>query len=122
MPFCSANGVALRNTPTSTTPAPTKIDTLRAFFLCERGTYDRAAESADRSILGDPMLEEARLIRLRVAMAQHDFKAVAESLTVLERDFGWVLDDLAAAPAYGLFVRSPNYKQWMSTRRTALAK
>jgi hypothetical protein len=98
------------------------LDTLRAFFLCERGTYDRAAESADRSILGDPMLEEARLIRLRVAMAQHDFKAVAESLTVLERDFGWVLDDLAAAPAYGLFVRSPSYKQWMSTRRTALAK
>jgi hypothetical protein len=96
------------------------LDTLRAYFLCERGTYDRAAESADRSIQGDPMLEEARLIRLRVAMVQHDFVAVAESLTVLERDFGWVLDDLGAAPAYGLFVRSPSYKRWMTTRRTAL--
>ncbi len=96
------------------------LDTLRAYFLCERGTYERAAESADRSIQGDPMLEEARLIRLRVAMVQHDFAAVAASLTVLERDFGWDLDDLGAAPAYGLFVRSPSYKRWMSTRRTAL--
>ncbi len=55
-------------------------------------------------------------------MAQHDFVAVAESLTVLERDFGWVLDDLGAAPAYGLFVRSPSYKRWMTTRETALAE
>ena len=94
------------------------LDMLHAYFLCERGTYDRAAESADWSIQGDPMLEEARLIRLRVALAQHDFGAVAESLTVLERDFGWVLDDLRAAPAYGLFVRSPSYKRWMKKKGT----
>ena len=98
------------------------LDTLRAYFLCEHGTYDRAAESADRSIQGEPTLEEARLIRLRVALAQDDFGAVAESLTVLERDFGWVLDDLHAAPAYGLFVRSPDYKRWMTTRETVLAQ
>jgi len=98
------------------------LDTLRAYFLCELGTYDRAAESADWSIQGEPMLEEARLIRLRVALAQQDFGAVAESLTVIERDFGWVLDDLRAAPAYGLFVRSPSYKRWMTTRETAMAQ
>jgi len=98
------------------------LDTLLAYFLCERGTYDRAAESADWSIQGEPMLEEARLIRLRVALVQHDYGAVAESLTVLERDFGWVLDDLRAAPAYGLFVRSPSYKRWIATRETALAE
>ena len=98
------------------------LDMLQAYFLCERGTYDRAAESADWSIQGDPMLEEARLIRLRVALVQHDFGAVAESLTVLERDFRWVLDDLRAAPAYGLFVRSPSYKRWITTRSTALAE
>ncbi len=98
------------------------LDMLAAYFLCERGTYDRAAESAEWSIQGEPMLEEARLIRLRVALVQQDFGAVAESLTVLERDFNWVLDDLRAAPAYGLFVRSPSYKQWMTSRETALAK
>ena len=98
------------------------LDTLRAYFLCERGTYDRAAEVADRSIKGEPMMEEARLIRLRVALAQHDFDAVAESLTVLEHDFGWILDDLHAAPAYGLFVRSPSYKRWLGDRKTALAR
>ncbi len=98
------------------------LDMLRAYFLCERGTYDLAAESADWSIQGEPMLEEARLIRLRVALAQHDFGAVAESLTVLERDFGWDLDNLRAAPADGLFVRSPSYKRWMATRATALAR
>ncbi len=99
------------------------LDTLRAYFLCERGTYDRAAELADQSIKGEPMMEEARLIRLRVALAQHDFDAVAESLTVLEHDFGWILDDLHAAPAYGLFVRSPIYKRWLGARKkTALAR
>ncbi len=98
------------------------LDMLRAYFLCERGTYDLAAESADWSIQAEPMLEEARLIRLRVALAQHDFGAVAESLTVLERDFGWVLDELRAAPAYGLFVRSPSYKRWLVDRRTAMAE
>ncbi len=97
------------------------LDMLAAYFLCERGSYDSAAESAEWSIQGEPMLEEARLIRLRVALVQHDFGAVAESLTVLERDFGWVLDNLRAAPAYGLFVRSPSYKRWMTTRDTALA-
>ena len=71
---------------------------------------------------GDPLLEEARLIRLRVALVQHNFGAVTESLIVLERDFGWVLDDLRDAPAYGLFVRSPSYKRWMSSRSTALAR
>ena len=98
------------------------LDMLHAYFLCERGTYDLAAEAAEWSIQGDPMLEEARLIRLRVALVQHDFGAVAASLTVLERDFGWVLDDLRAAPAYGLFVRSPSYRRWISTRATALAE
>jgi len=57
-----------------------------------------------------------------VALVQRDFGAVAESLSVLERDFGWALDDLRDAPAYGLFVRSPSYRRWVSTRATALAE
>jgi hypothetical protein len=126
------NGLIARNKWDEATEAVTRIekavgddpylDTLRAFFLCERGTYDQAVQAADRSIKAEPMLEEARLIRLRVALARHDFDAVAECLSVLERDFGWPLGNIAAAPAYQLFARSPSYRRWLARRERAMAE
>ena len=98
------------------------LDTLRAYFLCEQGSLDSAAVTADRSISREPMLEEARLVRLRVALAQRDFAEVAECLTVLERDFNWNLDTIADSPAYARFVRSPSCKMWFATRETALVR
>lgn len=98
------------------------LDTLRAYFLCEQGSFVRAAETAERSISGEPMLEEARLVRLRVALAQRDYAEVAHCLTVLERDFDWNLDSIADAPAYARFVRSPSCKMWFASRETALAR
>ncbi len=96
------------------------LDTLRAYFLCEQGSFVRAAVTAERSISGEPMLEEARLVRLRVALAQRDYAVVAHCLTVLERDFDWNLDTIADAPAYARFVRSPSCKLWFASRQTAL--
>ena len=98
------------------------LDTLRAYFLCEQGSFDRAAVTADRSISGEPMLEEARLVRLRVALAQRDFAEVADCLTVLERDFDWKLDSISDSPAYAQFVRSPSCKMWFAARETGLAR
>lgn len=92
------------------------LDTLRAYFLCEQRSFDRAAVTADRSISSEPMLEEARLVRLRVALAQQDFAEVAHCLTVLERDFDWNLDNISDLPAYAKFVRSPACKQWFAAR------
>jgi hypothetical protein len=98
------------------------LDTLTAYFLCEWGSYDRATDAADRALEHEPMLEEARLMRLRVALAQRDFDAVGRSLMILERGFGWDLDDLRSAPAYTEFVRSPAHTRWLLSRQTAHAR
>ena len=98
------------------------LDTLTAYFLCERGSYDLATDSADRALEREPMLEEARLMRLRVALAQRDFEAVGRSLLILERGFGWDLSDLRSAPAYTEFVRSPAHTRWLLSRQTAHAQ
>ncbi len=95
------------------------LDTFRAYFLCERGSYDLATDAADRALEREPMLEEARLMRLRVALAQRDFDAVRQSLLILERGFGWDLDDLRSAPAYSEFARSRAHTRWILSRQTA---
>ena len=97
------------------------LDTLRAYFLCERGSYDRATDAVDRAIEGEPLLEEARLVRLRVALAQRDFDAVSGNLLILERGFGWDLNDLRSSPAYAEFVRSASHTRWLLSRQTAHA-
>jgi len=98
------------------------LDTLTAYFLCERGSYDLATDAADRALEREPMLEEARLMRLRVALARRDFDAVGQSLLILERGFGWDLNDLRSAPAYSEFVRSPAHTRWLLSRQTAHAQ
>ncbi len=98
------------------------VDDLMANVHFLRGDLEQAVAFARHSITREPGLDEGYWTLLEISLRRNDHDETARLLAVLERDFGWLFDDLDDVPAYGGFVTSDAYRGWASFRRVSGAE
>ncbi|MBX3413727.1 MAG: hypothetical protein KF708_13635 [Pirellulales bacterium] len=89
---------------------------LRGNLYLQIAQLGLAQKWIDNAILAEPGLVPARLSRINCALYQNDFAEVVKQLEALE-GLGQQLADLTKVSGYKRFVASPEYRNWMQTRR-----
>lgn len=89
---------------------------LRGNLYLQTGNFGNAKKWLDNAITAEPGLVQARLSRINCALYQNDFAEVVKQLEALEA-LGEQLADLTKVSGYKRFVASPEYRNWMQSRR-----
>ncbi|MHC4990268.1 MAG: tetratricopeptide repeat protein [Planctomycetota bacterium] len=93
------------------------LDYLAALVYAEAGKVDLAKAKLQVAKTAEPTLEEPHWTTIAIALEENDFPTVARSLRTLEKQFGYVFDDLREVQQYRGFVASDEYRQWVSEAR-----
>ena len=90
----------------------------RVNLLIDKRQFDDARKLIGELEQWDPMLIEIQWARLNIALQENDFAEVVRRLNKLSEEFGVQLTDLAALPAYGKFIKSPEFEEWQKGSQT----
>lgn len=99
------------------------LDVYRANALRGKGEIEPA-----KKILTDmcdskesEIVLKARSALIEISLEEKDFPETARQLTAIEALGVMLLDDLSNTPPYEDFAKSPEYRQWQSTRKAGAA-
>ena len=94
------------------------LDVLASWGLEAAGRLAEARNRADAAVAAEPTLSPAQFTRLTVALKQHDYEAVAQTLTALNEVLGYPTPDLKQHEQFAGFVRSDVYRRWADSRNS----
>jgi tetratricopeptide (TPR) repeat protein len=89
----------------------------RANVLLAMKKVEEAQAAIKEAIDVEPEYRYTYSIALDVALAAKDFDATAGLLNLLSDNFGYQWKDLEKAAPFADFVKSPQYRKWLETRK-----
>jgi predicted Zn-dependent protease len=110
-------GLAAIDTLERTVKGDALLDVLRAQLYLATQDPTEARTCAVRATEAEPTLDRAWWMAISVTLAQKDHAATATLLTGAEKALGIRIGDLDKTPLYAEFVRSPEYRTWIDSRR-----
>ena len=94
-------------------------DANRAVAYLNKGELDKAAQHVDSALKQEPTLQRAWEVKLDVSIVRKQWADAVAAMSELETKFGIKFDEvkLRAKPAMTEFVATPEFKQWLTTRK-----
>jgi len=92
------------------------LNVIRANTFLEENRYDEATRYARKVAEIDDLKEQATWVLVAVSLAQGHFAETSRLLDALVRDCGVEIGDLTTIPEYAEYVKSAEYKDWLSRR------
>jgi tetratricopeptide (TPR) repeat protein len=93
------------------------LDVLRAHGLLQEGKLEEAKKMAQRAIKDESEMIQGYWMLVTVSLQMREHKETARLLTDIEKRFHIKLNDLTTMKGYSLFVKSPEYKEWLKQRK-----
>ena len=93
------------------------LDVLQAASYWEEGKPDEAKKAARRAIKAEPDLAPAYWTLVTISLRTRQFKETVHWLNEIEKRLQIKIGDLTTNEDYREFVKSPEYKEWMATRK-----
>jgi predicted Zn-dependent protease len=90
------------------------LNALRAKLLVKAWRHKEARVAADKAIEQEPELTHGYWGRIAVALAETHHTDTLTWLKKLVENTGQSVGDLRKDPDYGVFVRSPEYREWVN--------
>ena len=93
------------------------LHVLRAKVHLAGDDLAKARASAEKATVDEPALDPGWWMTISVCLAQKDFAATARFLTAAGKALKIQVEDPAEIPLYAEFVKSPEYVEWMKSRK-----
>jgi hypothetical protein len=90
------------------------LDAHRAAVLAKTGQLRAGRAAAERAVAADPDLRPAYFSRILVALQGDDHADTLTWLKLLQEKTGFHPGDLRRLPLYAAFIRSPEYREWVT--------
>ena len=89
------------------------LNVMRSAVRADAGDLKAARGFADRAIKEEPTLVSAYVALLDISIQEGDHRESLELLEKLDQSFKMKFDELATAPEYAGFVKSPQHQEWL---------
>jgi hypothetical protein len=93
------------------------LNVLRAELYHAGGDLAKARACAEKVTVDEPGLDRGWWAAIAVGLAQKDFAATAKFLSASEKALKITHGDLSEIPDYKEFVQSPEYREWIKSRK-----
>jgi hypothetical protein len=88
------------------------VASVRGNFLVELKRFDEARRVAETAVKAEPHLAYPYFTRIFLSVRERNYAETLEWLKNVVQQCEVLMDDLATAPEYAEFVRSPQYREW----------
>jgi protein involved in temperature-dependent protein secretion len=93
------------------------LDVLRANLLFLKEDFPLAKKRAQRAIKAEPTLISAQWVLVNLSLIEGEFDETTRLLNVINEKFEVEFEDLTTVPEYSEYVRSPQHKKWLESRK-----
>ncbi len=94
-----------------------RLNVVRAGCYRVTKRYDEAKKAAEKAVEADPADDAGHWELVTIALESQDFAEVNRLLTLIETQFDIKFGDLTQQPIYAEYVKSPEYQEWLSSRK-----
>ncbi|MCH8045687.1 MAG: hypothetical protein IID44_18405 [Planctomycetes bacterium] len=93
------------------------LDVIRSNICLIKEDYAKVKKYAERAIKAEPTLVEAYWALVDVSLAESNFEETSRLLRLLNDKFEIEFDDLTTVPEYSEYVKSPQHREWLESRK-----
>lgn len=93
------------------------LHTFRASVLMEKGELDQARAAARKALDEDKTLAAGYWTLVTISLRAKKYKETVEWLNAIEKNLGIEFKDLTTVDTYADFAKSPEYADWLKSRK-----
>lgn len=93
------------------------LQSFRGSVYLEKGDADQARASAKKAIEQEKTLDAGYWTLVTISLRTKNFRETVEWLNAIEKNLGITFQDLTTIDTYAEFVKSPEYAEWMKSRK-----